>query len=96
MAKLVFAMNQSLDGYVDHTKFGPSLALFRHLVDHVRELTGILYGRGPVRNHALLGRGSVGLGAARTRLRRGVAKQAEVGRIALARVRRPQRHACRG
>jgi hypothetical protein len=25
MAKLVFGMNQSLDGYVDHTKFSPSL-----------------------------------------------------------------------
>jgi hypothetical protein len=30
MAKLVFGMNQSLDGYVDHTAFGPSRALFRH------------------------------------------------------------------
>src|SRR5439155_23983764 len=29
MAKLVFGMNQSLDGYVDHLAFGPSPALFR-------------------------------------------------------------------
>ena len=29
MAKLVFGMNQSLDGYVDHTAFAPGPALFR-------------------------------------------------------------------
>ena len=46
MAKLVYGLNQSLDGYVDHTKFGPSLALFRHFIEHVRDLTGIVYGRG--------------------------------------------------
>jgi dihydrofolate reductase len=46
MAKLVYGLNQSLDGYVDHTKFGPSPALFRHFVEHMRGLTGIVYGRG--------------------------------------------------
>lgn len=45
MAKLVYGLNQSLDGYVDHTKFGPSLALFRHFIDQVRGLTGMVYGR---------------------------------------------------
>jgi hypothetical protein len=46
MAKLVFGMNQSLDGYVDHQEFGPpSPALFRHFIDQVRGLTGSLYGR---------------------------------------------------
>lgn len=46
MAKLVFALNQSLDGYVDHQKFGPPHpGLFRHFIEHVRDLTGILYGR---------------------------------------------------
>lgn len=45
MAKLVYGLNQSLDGYVDHTKFGPSLPLFRHFVEQVRGLTGIVYGR---------------------------------------------------
>lgn len=45
MAKLVFGMNQSLDGYVDHQAFGPSPALFRHFVKQVRELTGSVYGR---------------------------------------------------
>ncbi|HEY1901172.1 MAG TPA: dihydrofolate reductase family protein [Terracidiphilus sp.] len=45
MAKLVYGLNQSLDGYVDHTKFGPSLALFRHFIEQVRSLTGMVYGR---------------------------------------------------
>ncbi|ATQ44203.1 dihydrofolate reductase family protein [Caulobacter mirabilis] len=45
MAKLVFGMNQSLDGYVDHDRFGPSPVLFRHFIDQAREQAGSLYGR---------------------------------------------------
>ncbi len=45
MAKLVFGMNQSLDGYVDHLEFRPGPALFRHFVEQVRDLTGSVYGR---------------------------------------------------
>ena len=45
MAKLVFGMNQSLDGYVDHQEFAPDPALFRHWTEHVRGLTGSVYGR---------------------------------------------------
>ena len=45
MAKLVYGMNQSLDGYVDHLEFRPSLALFRHFIEQVRGLTGTVYGR---------------------------------------------------
>ena len=45
MAKLVFGMNQSLDGYVDHQEFRPSPALFRHFIEQVRDLTGSVYGR---------------------------------------------------
>ena len=45
MAKLVFGMNLSLDGYVDHEKFAPGPALFRHWIEHVRDLTGSVYGR---------------------------------------------------
>ena len=46
MAKLVFGMNQSLDGYVDHDRFGPlAPGLFRHYIDHVRAVQGMLYGR---------------------------------------------------
>jgi dihydrofolate reductase len=45
MAKLVFGMNQSLDGYVDHTAFAPGPALFRHFIEQVRGQAGSLYGR---------------------------------------------------
>ena len=45
MAKLVFGMNQSLDGYVDHDKFTPGPLLFRHFVEQVRGLAGSVYGR---------------------------------------------------
>ena len=45
MAKLVYGMNQSLDGYVDHLEFRPSPALFRHFIEHVRDLAAIVYGR---------------------------------------------------
>ena len=44
MAKLVYGLNQSLDGYVDHRSFSPSPAVFRHFIEHVRNLTGIVYG----------------------------------------------------
>ena len=47
MAKLVFAMNQSLDGYVDHMKLGPPVpSAFRHFIEQMRGLTGCIYGRG--------------------------------------------------
>jgi len=50
MAKLVFGMMQSLDGYVAGAPGGPQLpipgpALHRHFNDHVRDLAGCLYGR---------------------------------------------------
>src|SRR5215475_11179903 len=46
MAKLVYGLNQSLDGYVDHLKLGPPHpALFRYFLEQVRGLTGMLYGR---------------------------------------------------
>jgi len=45
MAKLVFGMNLSLDGYVDYQEFAPDPVLFRHWIEHVRELTGSVYGR---------------------------------------------------
>jgi len=45
MAKLVFGMNQSLDGYVDHMRFGPDQTLFRHFIEQTEGLTGSLYGR---------------------------------------------------
>jgi dihydrofolate reductase len=46
MAKLVFGMMQSLDGYVDHLEMGPpGPGVFRHFIEHVRGLTGMIYGR---------------------------------------------------
>ncbi len=45
MAKLVFGMNQSLDGYVDHTAFAPGPALFRHFVEEAQQQAGSVYGR---------------------------------------------------
>ncbi|MFZ0591560.1 MAG: hypothetical protein WAM39_13935 [Bryobacteraceae bacterium] len=45
MAKLVFGMNQSLDGYVDHLEMRPDPVLFRHFIEQVRGLTGMVYSR---------------------------------------------------
>jgi dihydrofolate reductase len=45
MAKLVFGLNQSLDGYVDHQAFAPGPTLFRHFIEQMRRVTGSLYGR---------------------------------------------------
>ena len=45
MAKLVFGMNQSLDGYVDHMAFAPSPVLFRHFIEQARDQAGSVYGR---------------------------------------------------
>jgi len=45
MAKLVYGLNQSLDGYVDHLAFRPSPAVFRHFMEEMRDQTGSIYGR---------------------------------------------------
>ena len=45
MAKLVFGMNQSLDGYVDHMAFAPDPTLFRHFIEEARGQAGSVYGR---------------------------------------------------
>ena len=45
MAKLVYGLNQSLDGYVDHMKLGPPVpGAFPHFVELVRGLSGLIYG----------------------------------------------------
>jgi dihydrofolate reductase len=44
MAKLVFGMNQSLDGYVDHMAFAPGPTLFRHFVAEAQAQAGSIYG----------------------------------------------------
>ena len=46
MAKLVFGLSQSLDGYVDHLEMQPpGPALFRHFYEQERDRTGSVYGR---------------------------------------------------
>jgi hypothetical protein len=41
MAKIIFGLQQSLDGYVDHAVLGaPGPALFDHFVERVRALAG--------------------------------------------------------
>jgi dihydrofolate reductase len=45
MAKLVFGMNVSLDGYVDHTGFAPGPGLFRHFIEEAKVQAGSVYGR---------------------------------------------------
>lgn len=46
MAKLVYGLQQSLDGYVDHMKIGPpDPVLGRHFMENMRGLTGAVYGR---------------------------------------------------
>jgi dihydrofolate reductase len=46
VAKLVYGLSQSLDGYVDHMKLGPPApAAFGHFIGLVRGATGLIYGR---------------------------------------------------
>ena len=45
MAKLVFGMNQSLDGYVDHLAFEPGPTLYRHFIEEAQAQAGSIYGR---------------------------------------------------
>jgi dihydrofolate reductase len=45
MARLVFGMNQSLDGFIDHTEFRPDPILFRHFIEEAEGQAGSIYGR---------------------------------------------------
>lgn len=95
MAKLVFGLNQSLDGYVDHQEFAPGPSLFRHFTEQVRDLAGSVYGRRMYEvmrywdeDHPEWDADERDFAAA--------AEPTEVGRVALAEDRWPQRHAYRG
>ena len=44
MAKLVFGMNMSLDGYVDFDRFAPDPVLFRYFIEQTRKTAGSIYG----------------------------------------------------
>ena len=95
MAKLVFGMNQSLDGYVDHTAFGPSPTLFRHFIEEAQGRRAACTAAGCTRSCAT-GTTTTLNGMQRNAPSRCVAEPAEVGRLALVGVGRPQRHACCG
>jgi dihydrofolate reductase len=45
MATLVYGLNQTLDGFVDHTAFNPAPKLFRHFIDQTTRMAGSVYGR---------------------------------------------------
>ncbi len=46
MAKLIYRLNQSLDGFVDHLRLPqPCPVLFHHFIEQVRGLAGSLQGR---------------------------------------------------
>jgi dihydrofolate reductase len=46
VAKLVYGLSQSLDGYVDHMALGPPTpAVGRHFIEHLRGVTGHIFGR---------------------------------------------------
>lgn len=96
MAKIVFGMNVSLDGYVDHEKFAPGPVLFRHWIEQVRGVTGSVYGR---RMYEIMRHWDEEHPEWSPELRdfaAAWAKPAEVGRVAPIDVGRPQRHAYRG
>ncbi|MGY3328064.1 hypothetical protein ACVILI_001081 [Mesorhizobium sp. USDA 4775] len=96
MAKLVFGMNQSLDGYVDHMGFAPGPTLFRHFIEEAQAQAGSVYGRRMYEIMRYWGRRSSRMECGRTRLRGGVAEPAEMGRLALVEVGWSQRQARRG
>ena len=96
MAKLVFGMNQSLDGYIDHRAFAPDPTLFRHFIEEAQGQSGSVYGRQMYEVMRYWDDDHPEWDAEETRLRGGVAEPAEMGRLALVEVGRPQRYACRG
>ena len=94
MARLVFGMNQSLDGYVDHMAFAPDPTLFRHFIKEAQGQAGSVYGRHIYEVMRYWDDEHPEMGCSGTGLRGGMAEPAEVGRLALVEVGRPQRQAC--
>lgn len=45
MARLIYALNQSLDGFVDHEAFVPKPDMFQHFIEDMRGLAGLIHGR---------------------------------------------------
>jgi len=84
MAKLVFGMNQSLDGYVDHMAFAAKPP--RSSATSSRRLRAggqWWYGRPKCMRSALLDDDHSGMGCRGTRLSRRRGEPAEMGRLAL-------------
>jgi hypothetical protein len=94
MAKLVFGMNQSLDGYVDHMAFAPSPTLFRHFIEQAQAQAGCVYGRQMYEVMRYWDDDHPEWDAEEQAFRYGVAQPAEMGRLALVEVGRSQCHAC--
>jgi len=95
MAKLVFAMNQSLDGYVDHLEMRPGPALFRHFIEQVRGLTGSVYGRRTYEVMRIWDEDLLEWGAEQRDFAAAWRCQPKWV-VSLVEVSRPQRHSCRG
>jgi hypothetical protein len=91
MAKLVYGLSQSLDGYVDHMKLGPPpAAAARHFLDLMGGLTGLVYGR---RTYEIMRYWDEDLpdwDAEDREVRGGVPEQAEVGRFGFPRICWPE------
>ena len=96
MAKLVFGMNQSLDGYVDHMAFAPSPTLFRHFIEQVRGQAGSVYGRRLYEVMRYWDDDRAEWDAEERDFAAAWRKPTEMGRVAFVEVGRPQRHARRG
>ncbi len=97
MAKIVFGLNQSLDGYVDHQKFAPGPLLFRHFVEHVRGTDRHCLRSRHVRGNCVIGTKTfLNWDTEERDFAVAWAKPAEVGRVALAQVSWPKRHTYRG
>src|SRR5438105_11989933 len=94
MAKLVFGMNQSLDGYVDHMAFAPSPTLFRHFIEEAQGQAGSVYGRQMYEVMRYWDDDHPEWDAEEHAFAAGVAEPAEMGRLPLFEVGRPQRQAC--
>jgi len=45
MAKLVYGLQQTLDGFIDHTNFDPTEKVFRYFIENTRQMAGSVYGR---------------------------------------------------
>ena len=89
MAKLVFGMNQSLDGYVDHMAFAPSPTLFRHFIEEGFSGRRAVCTVAKCMTSCVIGTTIILNGMQTMRLRGGVAEPAEMGRLALVEVGRP-------